>query len=77
MKSTADHVRFDNTQAAAEGWSLYFLPETKERWQLQRAPGPHRVSDVDAAQFVVDRAQAGSAYHIGALEFLKQQAEAM
>lgn len=77
---------FDNTQAHCEGWAIFDCDGScNGRWQLCRLDDPAAwpdgttqlrapafESDDDAWAFVGAKVRDGSAYHQGALDFLRQ-----
>lgn len=67
-------IAFDNTQAANEGWCISECFGSKNGpWQLQKDDCQDKFAkDSEAWQHVVTQADAGSAYHKAALEFLLQ-----
>ena len=76
-------MRFDNTQALAEGWDLF---DVDGRIQLQRIdlPSDHECLDYDEPKFqsdahaiveVATRARTGSEYHWRALHLIGGLAE--
>lgn len=77
---------FDNTQAFTEGWGLFEMPDDAEagflanygKWSLDRLAEGNTVGPVkfgeaasEAWRFVVEKALGGSAYHQGAIQFLR------
>ena len=59
---------YDCVQAGIEGWGMF---ETEGRWQLQRIDDdPKFRTDTDAILYVADRARAGSAMHLAALDMI-------
>ena len=69
-----DQPSFDNEQAHAESWGIFDLCEVgrPDPYQLQRVDEDERfASDDHAWRYVAARAAEGSAYHRGALDFLR------
>lgn len=63
---------FDQLQAEAEGWGLF---EAEDGYQLQHHQDKGLLSsDAEAWALVVDRALAGSAYHLNVLRALEVHA---
>lgn len=63
---------FDNSQAEKEGWGIFVLSPGDTSFQLQKCDDTSVFEDdADAWEFVVCKAEGGSAYHRAALEFLK------
>jgi hypothetical protein len=67
-------IEFDNAQAGKEGWGIFDCEGSANGpWQLQKEDIQDVfATDCDAWQHVVACADAGSAYHLAALEFLLQ-----
>jgi hypothetical protein len=65
---------FDNTQSVAEGWSIFECSGSENGpFQLQRLDEAEVFpNDDDAWVFVIGKAREGSAYHIGALTYLRE-----
>lgn len=77
----SDKPVFDNREAAGEGWSIFDNgggeagPWTLSRIDTMDDPDlPDALFDSDEAAwaFVRERADGGSAYHLGALRFLEE-----
>ena len=70
---------FDNNQAEAEGWGIWECDGSESGpYQLQRIDSPDDRDapsfgdDAAAWEFVKAKAAEGSAYHVAALDYLKQ-----
>jgi hypothetical protein len=65
---------FDNSQAVKEGWSIFDCAGSDNgRWQLQKCDDKNEfLTDLQAWDFVREKAAAGSLYHALTLLFLKQ-----
>lgn len=68
---------FDNTQAEKEGWAIFGGAPGDSPYCLEKCDDNEVFEDdVDAWEFVVCKAEGGSAYHRAALEFLKAHSPA-
>lgn len=66
---------FDNTLATGEGWVISDCEGSENGpWQLQKCDEEEIFADdTDAWAFVRLKASEGSAYHLAALEYIKQR----
>lgn len=66
-------IEFDDKQASEEGWSIF--DAGTDGLQLQKIDEQDVfLEDVDAWNFVWEKAQVGSPYHQNALSFLREYA---
>ncbi|MCP1757769.1 hypothetical protein [Bradyrhizobium elkanii] len=65
---------FDNNRAFDEGWGIFECHGSQNGpWQLQKLDeSPRLRNDLEAWRLVVDYANAGSDYHVKALQFLAE-----
>lgn len=66
-------MSFPNIQAFTEGWGIFDCDGSENGpWQIQRIDEDEKFpSDDEAWLHVAEKAKAGSAYHRGAIEFIR------
>lgn len=74
MKMVGNVPEFDNVQAFREGWSIFECGGSDSGpFQLQRVDDLEVFpSDDEAWTYVINKAREGSAYHKGALDYLRE-----